>query len=294
MKIVFIGKFRRIEDENVIAVALEKNGAIVIRMEEEDYKHVDFLEVIKRELPDYVLFTKLRTKENPLDLINEIKKLGIKTVSWTFDLLIGHPPRELLINTMDWLKADEVYLTDGGHTEEYKAKGIDKKLLRQGIPEQFCYWTEEEKVNDIVFLGSHNPTFPYREATMDYLKNTFPNFRWLGQRTSDYRGDKLNKLVGQTKIMIGDSMWSPEYWSNRVYELVGRGAFLITPRVPGLEKEFEYYKEIIPYDIGDYQGLKEKIEYFLKHDKEREAIARAGFERVKNNYLYEHRVKILL
>ena len=103
---------------------------------------------------------------------------------------------------MDWLKADEVYLTDGGHTEEYKAKGIDKKLLRQGTPEQFCYWTEEEKVNDIVFLGSHNPTFPYSEAQSYRMLAVY----YIAKRHSGkafeflYKGYKLAVKIGNKSL----------------------------------------------------------------------------------------------
>ena len=94
--------------------------------------------------------------------------------------------------------------------------------------------------------------------------------------------------------MIGDSMVAQNYWSNRIYELVGRGAFLITPRIDGLEKEFEYFKEIIPYDIGDWDRLRQKIDYYLIDKEGREKIRKAGFKRVKENYLYKHRVKEFL
>lgn len=295
MKIFYIAKFQRVEDEEVIAEALEANGVDVVRVDEDKYTTKEYLEMIKVSEPDYVMFAKLRTKEHPRVLIAELKRLKIKTISWTFDLLIGHPPREAIIDTMEFLKADYVFLTDGGRVEQYKARGINKRLLRQGIPEKFCYKLDKPKTKDIVFLGTHNPTFPYRERTMRFLKETYGDrFQWLGQVSSDFRGKALNELVAETKIFIGDSMWGSSYWSNRVYELVGRGAFIITPRVPELEKEFEYYKEIVPYDFNDYQNLKEKIDYYLEHDEEREKVANAGFERVKKEYLYKHRVKDLL
>lgn len=295
MKIVYIAKFQRIEDEEIIAEALEANGVDVVRIDEGKYKTDEYIEMIKTFEPDYVMFAKLRTIEHPRVLLAKLKELGIKTISWTFDLLIGHPPREAVLDTMEFLKADYVFMTDGGREAQYKSKGINKKLVRQGIPEKFCYKLDRPKKYDIVFLGSSNPTFPYRQQTMEFLQKTYGDrFHWLGRNTSEYRGDKLNELVAETKIFIGDSMWGASYWSNRVYELVGRGAFLITPRVPDLEKEFEYYKEIVPYDYKDYEGLKEKIDYFLQHDKKREQIAEAGFKRVKKEYLYKHRVKQLL
>jgi len=298
MKIVYIGKFKRVEDEEVVAEAFEANGVEVVRMEEQGIKNNDYLIKIMEEKPDFVLFAKANVMENADLLIRDIKKMGIKTVSWTFDLLIGHPPREHILETLPWLKCDYVFMTDGGRTQEYKDKGIDKIVLRQGIPEKFCYMGEpDEKYKyDVVFVGTHNPTYPYRQRTMEFLKETYGDrFHWFGQfNSSEVRGDELNKVCASAKIMIGDSMFAQNYWSNRIYELVGRGAFLITPRIKGLEKEFEYYKEIIPYDIGDYEGLKQKIDYYLEQEKERDEIRKAGFKRVKKEYLYKHRVKDLL
>jgi glycosyltransferase involved in cell wall biosynthesis len=298
MKIVYIGKFRRVEDEEVVAEALEANGVEVIRIEEYGITNKEYLERIDKEKPDFVLFAKANVMGSSKDLIQSIKDLGIKTVSWTFDLLIGHPPREHIIDSLEWLKCDYVFLTDGGRTQEYKDKGIDKIVLRQGIPEKFCYMGEpEDKYKyDVVFVGTHNPTYPYRQRTMEFLKETYGDrFHWFGQfNSSEVRGDELNKVCASAKIMIGDSMFAQNYWSNRIYELVGRGAFLITPRIEGLDKEFEYYKEIIPYDIGDWDRLRQKIDYYLIDKEGRDKIRKAGFKRVKENYLYKHRVKEFL
>lgn len=297
MKIVYIAKFKKIWDEEIIAEAFEYNGVKVIRMEDSGIKNDDYIEKIKEEKPDLVLFAKIRVMENSLDLINRIKKLGIKTASWTFDLLIGHPPREIIIDKLNWLKCDYVFLTDGGHTKEYKKKGINKITIRQGIPERFNYIAMKDKGEyDIVFVGTLNPTYPYRQRMLKFLQDTYKNkFKWYGKGNSEeIRGDDLNKLYANSKIIIGDSMYSDNYWSNRIYEVLGRGGFLITPKVKGLEKEFDYYKEMIPYNINDFTGLKEKIDYFLNRTEQREKIAKAGFLKVKNNYLYKHRVKELL
>jgi len=298
MKIVYIAKFREIWNEEIIATAFEDNGVEVIRMEDSGITNAQYLEKIKEVKPDFVLFAKCSVMNSGKDLIDSIKKLGIPTVSWTFDLLIGHPPREHIVDSLDWLKCDYNFLTDGGHEQEYKNHGINKITLRQGIPEKYCYIAEpdEKYKHDIVFVGTHNPTYPYRQRTMRFLKETYGDrFKWYGfDDAYEIRGDELNKLCASAKIMIGDSMFAENYWSNRIYELVGRGAFLITPNIEGLDKEFEYYKEIVPYNIADWEGLKAKIDYYLIDGKARDKIRKAGFKRVKENYLYKHRVKEFL
>lgn len=301
MKIVFIAKFKNVWDEEPIAKAFEANGVEVIRMEDRGHANSEYLQRIEGEKPDFVLFMKLSIQESARDLLQSIKDLGVPTVSWTFDLLLGHPPREQAIKDQgtiayEFLNADYVFLTDNGHTEDYKKIGVNKLTERQGVPEEYCYMAEEEKIYDVLFVGTHNSTYPYRQRVMNYLSKMYGDrFHWVGKADpTECRGHDLNKLIGQAKVVIGSSMWAPDYWSNRVYEMLGRGAFLITPQVPGLEKEFEYYKELVPYKLGDFSGLIEKIDYYLKNDEAREAIGKAGFERVKSEYLFKDRVADLL
>jgi spore maturation protein CgeB len=44
----------------------------------------------------------------------------------------------------------------------------------------------------------------------------------------------------------------------------------------------------------DVNELDEKIKYYLSHEIEREEIAKAGFEHVKNNHSFDVRVKQLM
>jgi len=95
-------------------------------------------------------------------------------------------------------------------------------------------------------------------------------------------------------VVVGDSVYSPRYWSNRLYETIGRGGFLIFPKIPGIDGEFTPYKHFVPYDYFDFDGLKEKIDYYISHDKEREEIKMAGFEHCKNKHTYRHRCEYLI
>ena len=295
MKIVFIGKFKHIWDEEPIAKAFEANNVEVVRIEEDNRSMQKYVSVVEQEKPDFVLFTKLQI-QNSDKFIEKMREIGTPSVSWTFDLLLGHPPRQKVIDTFHWLKADYVFLTDGGHVEEYKEIGVSKHLIRQGVPEEFCYMAEPEENKDIIFVGTRNSSFPYRQKVMAFLQSVYgDSFQWIGKDNPfEVRGHDLNKLYANAKIVIGDSMYGDHYWSNRIYEALGRGAFLITPDVVGLRDEFEAYKEFIPYAWNDLDGLKNKIDYFLKKDDERATIKKAGFEKMKKQYLYKHRCKQLL
>lgn len=289
MKISYIGKFGLLYDEEYIAQSFEMAGHKVQRLSERYLTH-QFQGLIEEFKPDIVLFAKLFISE-PQKMLDWLKEKKIKTISWTFDLYWDYH-REERINRVWGFKADKVFTTDGGHEERWKEVGIDHTCVRQGIFKHECYY---EPINDpqgIVFIGSDNPVFPERGEIMKELGREFENFRWLGRFNTNYiRGTDLNKLYAKTKIVVGDSVYSPYYWSNRVVETLGRGGFLIHQDVPGLKEE---YPHLITYRKGDLFHLKELINYYLTHEEERQEIMKKNFEWVKKRYTMDKKCKQLL
>lgn len=293
MKIAYIGKFAKLWDEEAIALGLEEAGATVERIEESGMYN-EVLTRIEAFNPDVVLGAKYNVFWQK-KFFQWLKTKPYISASWTFDLLIGHPPRESRVRSYRFLYCDVVFLTDGGHMKEYKDIGVNVRLLRQGIPDEFCYMAEPEEGPDIVFVGTENPTFPYRQNLMRLLKHEYGSrFTWIGQNNAEAcRGHDLNKLYASAKIVVGDCMYGDYYWSNRIVETLGRGGFLIHPNVRGIEKDYKPYKEFIPYNWGDFRGMVTKINYYLDHKEDRDKIRTAGFERVKNNYKMSHKCKEL-
>lgn len=73
----------------------------------------------------------------------------------------------------------------------------------------------------------------------------------------------------------------------RNFEVPGCGGFLLTNRADNLDDYFEIGKEIAVFEGVD--DLVDKVRYYLSHEDEREAIARAGYERVLRDHTYEKR-----
>ncbi len=222
---------------------------------------------------------------------------GIPVIPWLTNIFFGIMRRELEIDYNPIFKSQIVFSTDGGHQEQFKAKGINHVCLRQGIDHKEAYIgkpTYPTKAK-IVFVGSvYEEIWPYRRQLINYLTDTYKDdFLHVGKR-GEVRHDLLNNLFATVPIVIGDSVYSPHYWSNRIYETIGRGGFIIHPMIPGLDKEFTPYKHFVPYTMGDFKGLKEKIDYFLANKEEREKIRMDGFNYCKENYTYMHRVKEFL
>lgn len=221
----------------------------------------------------------------------------IPVVAWLTNLFYEIMRREVQVKVNPMFKADIVFTTDGGHDEQWKKAGVNHRLLRQGIFQDEAYISEPkfETSAEIGFIGGiYENIWPYRQELVAWLTETYgKKFEHFGLR-GEIRHEQLNRLCAKLKIVVGDSVWSPNYWSNRVYEIIGRGGVLIMPKIPGLEKEFTPYKHYIPYDMGNFKQLKEIIDYYLEHDEEREKIRMAGFEYCKANYTYLHRVKEML
>jgi len=64
------------------------------------------------------------------------------------------------------------------------------------------------------------------------------------------------------------------------------GGFLLTEYTPGIECYFELDKEIVCFKNA--AEMIDKITYYLSHDEERQAIAKAGWERAVNEYTPFH------
>lgn len=294
MRIAYLEQFSRVHHELPKVEALRSLGHEVIPLEEKSILGPE--QVFKVE-PDIILFTKLRINLiTRVLLLKEAKRRGIKTVCWIPDLYFGlGRQRHITLYKDVMFDADLVLTPDGGHDQQWVDANIHHKVLRQSMAKEFYYRGGEMETPPIVFVGCKNNEWIYRNKLLTFLEKTYgKQFKWYGKfNTEEIRGRRLNDLYNSAKIVIGDSVFSPRYWSNRIYETLGRGGFLIHPMVEGLEKEYTPYKEFIPYHYNDFACLKEKIDHFLAHDSEREAIRQAGFERTKN-YLLEERCKTFL
>jgi len=60
-----------------------------------------------------------------------------------------------------------------------------------------------------------------------------------------------------------------------------------------LEELFEIGNEIVTYD-GTLEDLTEKINYYLKHDSERNRIAENAYQKAISSHTYLHKVKFIL
>ena len=114
-------------------------------------------------------------------------------------------------------------------------------------------------------------------------------------RTNDfyrvYTPEEVGRVYSQSRIVFNCSIAGDV--TMRVFEGTACGALVLTDTVAnGLDELFEIGREIVVYQ--DDRDLLEKIAYYLAHEEEREAIARAGQARTLREHTYIHRMERLI
>ena len=63
---------------------------------------------------------------------------------------------------------------------------------------------------------------------------------------------------------------------------------------PELEDMFDVGKEIVTFEFGNIEEVREKLAWYLSHDFEREKVARAGYERGHKEHTFAARIRKIL
>ena len=100
-------------------------------------------------------------------------------------------------------------------------------------------------------------------------------------------------LYRSSKIAIGDNMFpnSIGYVSNRIFQVLHTGAFLLQQRIPGMEEllGFEDGAHFVVWN--DIYDLETKIKEWIDKPSERLRISRAGKKFVDENHSFKRRVE---
>ena len=150
------------------------------------------------------------------------------------------------------------------------------------------------KTYDIGFVGF--VTFRKRAEMLDRMFTEFPNF-FYGQRFSRWiygepaSGQDAADIFRKSKIVFNTA--AVDDFNMRVPESTATGTFLLTEWVPDLEKAgYIDGKHLVTYRTMD--EAVEKAKYYLAHEAEREAIAKAGMEHTLAHHTYVHRAQEML
>ena len=98
------------------------------------------------------------------------------------------------------------------------------------------------------------------------------------------------EIYKQSRIVFNDYSEVANKTANnqRMYEAMGVGTLLLTREAENIKKQFP---DNIFVTFRDEKDCLDKINYYLKNEKEREEIALAGQKFVLENYTYEKLMK---
>lgn len=283
MKIIHLarhGQTRSNQDEEAITYSLSLLGHEVVCFHETEWERA-------LDTPgDMLLFNKWFN----VQALEKVKG-RLKRVFWQFDLLGQGSIAKLSKSVRGLLYyADYGFCTDGDWVREHQGEGCTKlHWLPQGADPRMVGRHPAGSPSRILFAGG-NSIGSQRQLWIRDMRSRWG--RSFHQIVRQHGAALAGHVSGADIVVAPDAPGTDNYWSNRIYLMLGFGAFLIHPYYSGLVDHYEDGKEIIYY--RSRPDLHEKIAYYLEHPEERRAIAAAGLERTKRDHTYLQRCQKLM
>jgi spore maturation protein CgeB len=279
--------------------ALRRLGAEVYHFESWDRsKYADFA-ALNREFtkavaeiaPDVVLIVPF-LYEIWLETLESIRaRTGAALVCWTTDDSWKYIESSRYLGTA----VHAMTTTYDYVVSQYHRDGIQNVLLTQWaadatnladpLPARECRYP-------VSFVGS---AYGDRKRQIKRLRKLGINVECFGQGwpNGPVSAEDIPRIVQNSFISLNfaNSKGSKQIKA-RVFEVPGAGGFLLTENAPGLERYFSCGIEIETFET--LEQLARKIPYYLNNPQLRDAIARAGHVRVRQEHTYDIRLKEVL
>ncbi len=282
----------------------------------------ELLDAVKNEKPD-LFWAFMYTDEIEKDVLDEIKKLTTSVAwfsddHWRLDNYSRHYAPHFTKVITTWSKAKERYAKYGITNVIRSQWGFNAGVYRSVVvPGQDI---------GVSFVGLRTP---HREKIINTIRGAGINvfvrgFGWDEGRASF---DEMLEIFSRSKINLNlnppmsalalkplaqiffrrrRNLIVPDFWNApknlrsyfqkktpqikaRPFEITGSGGFCITGAADDMEKYYVPEKEIVIYENTD--DLIKKTRYYLEHDEERNAIAKAGYERATREHGYDKRLE---
>lgn len=250
-------------------------------------------EVFDNNIPDDVdLILLFKTNKYSREHVIEWKGRypDIPVWFWTFDNMDRFPNSYPIAKECDLWLGEEL-----GRKSRWEQEGIPFYYFpNHAVPPDIFKKINVPKEYDVVFTGT-----PYSQNydpdknellkainerfDLHVFGNSHQAWKAMGIKNTGEPAfdEKLSELYGKSKIVIAISNVQCEgYWSIRTSQSLMCGAFALVRFTPQMEKEL---KDNVVY-FQTVQECTDKIDYYLKHDKEREEIAEKGWM-YANSYL---------
>jgi hypothetical protein len=164
----------------------------------------------------------------------------------------------------------------------YNAPGLKKYWFPNCYDDALVFpMPEVEKIHRLGFCGNDNGRGAWLDKIDSFFGESPYNNQW-SRRDIFVIGKEMVRAINSYKIHFNRNIDIDINY--RTFETLGCQTFLLTNYTPGLDDLFDIGKEIVTYGSGE--DLCHKIKHYLENPGEREAIAEAGFRRVKRDHTY--------
>lgn len=185
-----------------------------------------------------------------------------------------------------WTNPD--YMKYYNHPNQYwMPHAFDSKIWKPyNFGEKINKYNNLGKWIDVGFIGNKTERFAKEFIRLLRKKPSIKLYKGLG----DYRMVNLCKIVCNK----GSVTYKSNDLNCRPFEILGCKRFLLTNALPrqGQNILFKNKKHLVEFNNeGEFVDL---ALYYLKHEKEREKIARQGYEHVMRHHTYLHRVRDIM
>jgi hypothetical protein len=242
------------------------------------------LDLIEKEKPDYLLFGH-RYNEIEIETIRKIKKISpnIKTI-------IVHGDDDFRFD--DWGRYYALFfdyvITLKKETEIYANDNLYNFVSIQGVSPDFFKPMNLEKKYDVTFIGT---PIVDRPEYIRFLKENGIKVKLFGVEWQNYPDlkeiyegilydENYPKVINESKINLNFSKTLYKKGKSgqlkaRVLEVPACGAFLLNEYT---KMNLEFINKKKEINFKNKEELLEKVKYYLKHEKEREKIAKEVYD----------------
>jgi spore maturation protein CgeB len=261
-----------------------------------DALQYDILKAAEELNPDYVF---MHTHSGDALSMETIKKLSVKSkvINWTGDVRYPLPQHYIDIGK-------EIFLTLFSNVNDVEAARkhkVNADFLQVGFDDVAFSPMGHTNTSypPILFLGSnyaHNIKFPLtelRQQMVDRLKREYGQFFGVyGHGWAEANGNintfqEEGAAYRSCKIAINLSHFDyKRYSSDRLFRIMGSGAFCLTHNYPEIEKDFEVGKELVVWKNLD--DLVATINYYLNNPVARNEIALAGCLKARTTFTWNN------
>ena len=262
------------------------------------------IKAVLRQSPDLIFVIKGETIL-PETLAGLKKDLKVPVVSWLMDKPFPEGAPNFISQSLRLM--DHVFIFDSYYVDELQRAGVKNVHHLPFACNPEIYRTiklsnDEADIyrSQVSFMGVSQP----RREKMIMELSQFDLRVWgPGWTFAEYNNarvvnrvvplEEAVKIYNASEIVLNQNHPQSVYGTNmRTFEVAACGAFQLTDHKKEMDAFFEPGAEMVYYN--DIDDLKEKIQYYLSHPKERMAIAARAQLRVQLDHTYERRMTDVL